>query len=339
MTGAVDAREHPPGGTERAGPGFTYEAGRRESRPPRGNGRSGGGSGTVISTVVPTSAWLRQREHATQGLDPVGESDQPGAGGGVGAPTAVVADPDVQPAVADLHIDVDRGGPSVLCGVGQRLGDGVVGGQLDRFGQPAVEVEAEAHGDRGASGERRQRRLEAALRECRRVEATGDLAQLFQHVRYLVRELFDLSDQLVGCGRHRCAYRSAQVQGELGQPMLGSLAQVTFDAAAAGVGSGQEPGTGGREFGLGLRIREGGGDELVEPLQPILGAQRHLAGTRPDDHRAPQSAIHGDRHAGRRPHPLSADCLAYGPGGVLVPIDPRRTARLEHHRSDVPSAE
>ena len=30
-----------------------------------------------------------QREHATQGLDPVGESDQPGAGAGVSAPTAV----------------------------------------------------------------------------------------------------------------------------------------------------------------------------------------------------------------------------------------------------------
>src|SRR3712207_7755439 len=50
----------------------------------------------------------------------------------------------------------------------------------------------------------------------------------------------------VCCRRHRRAHRSTQVQRELIQPMLRSLTQVTLEAAATGVGSGQESGTGGR---------------------------------------------------------------------------------------------
>ena len=46
------------------------------------------------------------------------------------------------------------GGGGVLGGVGQRLGDDVVGGELDRIGQPTVEVDVKADGDGGAAGQR-----------------------------------------------------------------------------------------------------------------------------------------------------------------------------------------
>jgi hypothetical protein len=44
-----------------------------------------------------------QREPAAEGLDPVGEPDEPRAGGGVGAAAAVVADLDPQLLVTGDH--------------------------------------------------------------------------------------------------------------------------------------------------------------------------------------------------------------------------------------------
>jgi hypothetical protein len=53
----------------------------------------------------------------------------------------VVADLDVQEAAGVGHLDVGGGGVGVFDGVGQCLGDGVVGGDLDLFGQPVFHLD------------------------------------------------------------------------------------------------------------------------------------------------------------------------------------------------------
>src|SRR4051794_40709340 len=69
--------------------------------------------------------WALQREPATKCLRPVGEPYQAGAAGGVRAATAVATDANAKLVLTGLHVDVDRSGPRVLGGVGQRLGNGM----------------------------------------------------------------------------------------------------------------------------------------------------------------------------------------------------------------------
>ena len=100
----------------------------------------------------------------------------------VGAAGAVVADRDAQDASGRRRgrrstLTARRG---VLGGVGQRLGDDVVGGDLDLLGQPLLDAHVELDRDRRAAGERLERRAQPALGEDRRVDAAGDLAQLVQ---------------------------------------------------------------------------------------------------------------------------------------------------------------
>ena len=99
-----------------------------------------------------------QRELAAECLGPVLEPDQAGAVAEAGAAAAVVADADVQDALAGGHLDIGDGGVRVLGGVGQCLGDRVVGGELDRLGQPILHLDIQADRDRGAAGQRLQRR-------------------------------------------------------------------------------------------------------------------------------------------------------------------------------------
>jgi hypothetical protein len=86
------------------------------------------------------------RDRAAQRLDAVGEPDQPGSADGVGAADAVVADRQVQGAVAPLHVDLGGRRLGVLGDVGQRFGHDVVRADLDRFGQPLRGAQV---GDRG----------------------------------------------------------------------------------------------------------------------------------------------------------------------------------------------
>ena len=65
---------------------------------------------------------------------------------------AVVVDVQVQVAVTFGHLDVGGGGAGVLGGVGQCFGDGVVGGDLDGFGQPPVDLNVELDGGEGIGG-------------------------------------------------------------------------------------------------------------------------------------------------------------------------------------------
>ena len=91
-------------------------------------------------------------EVAAERFGPVLEPDQAGAVAEVRAAAAVVADAHVQDAVAFGHLDVGGGGAGVLGGVGQCFGDGVVGGGLDRLGQPPVDLDVEVGPGRRSGG-------------------------------------------------------------------------------------------------------------------------------------------------------------------------------------------
>src|ERR1700739_1182426 len=74
-------------------------------------------------------AWRAlQRDAAVDSLDTVFDPDEAGAAAEGRASASVVVGPDVQNAVAGGHLDIGDRGVRVLDGVGQRLGDGVVGG-------------------------------------------------------------------------------------------------------------------------------------------------------------------------------------------------------------------
>jgi hypothetical protein len=66
----------------------------------------------------------------------------------------------------------------VLGHVGQRLGDGEVGGRLDRGGQPVGHVDRHRARHRAARGERGDRGVEPAVGEDRGVDPAGEVAQL-----------------------------------------------------------------------------------------------------------------------------------------------------------------
>jgi hypothetical protein len=77
------------------------------------------------------AGWAAELEVAAECLGAVLEPDQAGAFAEVRAAAAVVADVHVQDADAFGHFNVGGGCISVLGGVREGFGDGVVGGDLD----------------------------------------------------------------------------------------------------------------------------------------------------------------------------------------------------------------
>jgi hypothetical protein len=183
----------------------------------------------------------------------------------VGATAAVVADLNPQHVVA--------GGPGVLGGAGQRLGDGVVGGDLDQFGQPPIEADVEADGDGGAASECRERRFQPTVPEGGRVEATGDLAQFVQRAAGLVGHFIQLCRQL---GQRRCL-DGAQPPSEGDQPLLRAVVQVALDTPTGSDSGRDDPRPGGGEQLVELGVDEGDGQ--------LAGVQRDgiqaVSGERP----------------------------------------------------------
>src|SRR3954469_22633317 len=90
-------------------------------------------------------------------LDAVFEAAQAGAAGQGGAPASVVADLNPQRvgalALDGVDLDLDHRGGGVFGGVGQRLGHNVVGGDLDLFGQAALDRDGQRDGGGAAASE------------------------------------------------------------------------------------------------------------------------------------------------------------------------------------------
>ena len=206
-------------------------------------------------------------------------------------PRAVVADTDPQHVAAvalgsGVDLDVDDGGVRVLGRVGQRLGHQVVGGHLDRLGQPPVDADGQLDRDGGAAGQGLERRAQPALGEDRRVDAAGQLAQLVQRAGQPGGQVAQLGGQLASLGRHRRLHRGlrgARLQGQGDQALLGAVVQIPLEASAGLVGGGHDPRPGGGQLRLRLGVRDCGGDQLGEAGQPGLGVRRqrlHLRGHR-----------------------------------------------------------
>ena len=113
-----------------------------------------------------------QPDPAAERLDPILEPDQARAVAEIRAATPVVADTHLQDAVACGHLDLGGGGVRVLGRVGQRLGDHVVGGGLNRLGQPPRHLDVHADRDGRAAGQHPQRRAQPALAEDRSSSST-----------------------------------------------------------------------------------------------------------------------------------------------------------------------
>ena len=112
----------------------------------------------------------------------------------------------------------------VLADVGQRLTDHVVGGDLDRFRRPLVEVDPQLDGDGGARGQRLQRHREAVPAQHGGVDAPGNVPQLGQRRPYLVLGVAQACfEDRVG---RRVVAEQAQLHREGDQPDLGAVVQV-----------------------------------------------------------------------------------------------------------------
>jgi len=118
----------------------------------------------------------------------------------------------------------------VLGHVGERLGDDEVGGRLDRGRQPA-DVRLDRHGHRASGRERRERRVQAAVGQDRRVDAADELAQLREgRLRLLVRLVEQAAGRL-GVAARELVARHAEVERERDEPSLDAVVEVALEAA------------------------------------------------------------------------------------------------------------
>src|SRR5215469_16467816 len=154
-------------------------------------------------------------------------------------------------------MDVGGVGAGVLGGVGECLGDGVVGGDLHWLRRPTRYLDVDADWDGGPAGQRSDCRGQAALGQDGRMQAAGNLAQFVEDVVQPGGYPVQLLRYSTGHGR----LGGAHVQGEGHQVLLGAVVQVVFDAAAGGIGGGDDPGPGGGEGGLGLGVSDRGASQ------------------------------------------------------------------------------
>ena len=131
------------------------------------------------------------------------------------------------------------------------------------------EVEPDRYG--GTAGKGLDRGSEAALREDRWVNPSGDLLQVLHHVAEALGSAGQLFPELRQFGRHH-GLRGTQVQPERHETLLGAVVQVAFDAAASLVTCGDNTGAGGGELGSALGICDRRRHEDREGTEARLGA-------------------------------------------------------------------
>ncbi len=140
-------------------------------------------------------------DRPAQRLDPVGQADEPGASPEGSPADAVVADREVEQAVACLGLDLSHRRLGVLGRVGECLGDDVVRGHLDRLGQPSPDVDLQLDRDGGAAGQGLERRPKPALGQDGWMDAARQLLELGQCLPQPVRDPLQLPAQLGVGGR------------------------------------------------------------------------------------------------------------------------------------------
>ena len=115
----------------------------------------------------------------------------------------------------------------VLGDIGEALRDDVVRRNLERLGKPALDVDLQLHGHRGPRGELLERDCEPVAADDRRVQASGDLAQLCQRSRDLspgpVDPRLDVRVAVDSPLEH------AQLEGERDEPLLRAVVEVALE--------------------------------------------------------------------------------------------------------------
>ena len=187
-----------------------------------------------------------------------------------------------------------RRGPGVLGGVGERLGDDVVGRDLDLLRQAAPEVDGQLDGYGRTAGQRLDRRRQAAFGQDSGVDAAGGLPELVQRGGQTLRhpaEPGPQPGQVVG--RRRSV---AQVEHQRHQPLLRAVVQVALDPPAFAVAGGDDPGPGGGQLLAVLAQRAGHRVEAVCQRPDLVSAAFRHPGTQVP---AGEPARHGRRPADR----------------------------------------
>ena len=185
--------------------------------------------------------------------------------------------------------------------VGQRLGDDVVGADLHPIGQPFLEAQVELNRDRRAAGNCPQRRAETALGQQCRMNAPGQITQLFQRPAGLLDGMVESHPKLPRIRRH-LGLRHAKLQRKRDKPLLGAVVQVALDVAAGLIGGGDHPRA--RRGKLGIQLG------VVQRHRQLTSNQVHgvetVGGESPTDqpvlqqqHR-PQHASAEDRNSQQR---------------------------------------
>ena len=172
-------------------------------------------------------------EGAPERLDAIGEAAKPRAAVHARAADAVVRDHHDQPAAGDERVHGGPGRARVLGDVGERLGDQVVGGDLDGGGRTALQRDGDVHGQRRAGRDRAQRGAEPTVGEHGGVDAVGQVAQLAQRGAELLPR-GGHEPLLLGPGREPSAER-AELQRERHEPLLGAVVEVALEPAALAV--------------------------------------------------------------------------------------------------------
>ena len=136
--------------------------------------------GSPPCTRVPPPARRPDAQPPAERLDAVGEAAQARAALGVGAADPVVDDLDDDLAVAAVTSTLAERGLRVLADVREALGDDVVGGHLERLGQPSVELDGRAGREQARARPALQRDGQAVAADDRRVHPARDVAQLLR---------------------------------------------------------------------------------------------------------------------------------------------------------------
>ena len=211
----------------------------------------------------------------------------------------------------------------VLDDVGQRLGDDVVGGRLDRRRQPLGGRAGDAHRDRRALGQCRQRGLQPLLGQHRGVDAARQLAQLLQRRLQLGLGAVEQRTGALGILLHP-RLRQPQLQRQRHEALLSAVVEVALQPPALGDADIDEPrpralqlGHAGAQLGLQAQVlhrQRGCGADAGDQLA-LLGLERRVV-----DDGADRAAL--QRHLGPRAQrvlrPGQLDAAPVGVGVVAV---------------------
>jgi hypothetical protein len=173
------------------------------------------------------------------------------------APPSVIAGYDAQDAVDGGDGDVHGQRLRVLGGVGDQLGDGVVGSYLDPVGELVLDLQIEGDGQRRTPRERPQRQPESAGGEDRWVESSRDLPHLLERAVQAVDDTGELGTDVCVRRRER-RLGGAHLEGKGDEPLLDAVVQVSLDLSSRLVGCGDDAGARRRELGAAVRVGDRG---------------------------------------------------------------------------------